>query len=67
MAVVYHDDHYHDNTTGNGYRFLLGVILLAVVLFLMFYYGLPALRSGFSTTTPQVNVPRSVDINVNHK
>ncbi len=66
----------HEHTTAapaaessdSGMGFLMGVILLVVVLFLLFYYGLPALRSGTSQmTTPQVNVPGKVDVNVNHK
>lgn len=46
-----------------GAWFVIGLITLLAVLFLLFYYGLPALRSGFGT--PQINVPGRVDVNVN--
>lgn len=49
--------------TGNGTGFLVGIILLALLVFFFLYYGLPALRSY--TTVPQVNVPGKIDVNVN--
>ena len=70
MAEVTHRDveveHIHDSGGNNGSGFLVGIILLVVVLYLLFYYGLPALR-GAASTTPQVNVPGKIDVNVNHK
>ncbi len=49
---------------GNGMGFLLGVIVLIIFVAVVIIYGLPYLRnmSGF---TAQVNVPKSVDVNVN--
>jgi hypothetical protein len=61
MNEVEHVDHVHNNS-GSGMGFLLGIILLLVVLFLIFYYGLPYLGRA---TNPQVNVPGTIDVNVN--
>lgn len=48
------------NETG-GYGLIIGVIVLLFVGILFFYYGLPAIR-GMST--PQINVPNQIDVNV---
>lgn len=51
-------------TTENdgGLGFVLGVLLLLVVAFLFFVYGLPAITRSFSG--PTVNVPGKIDVNV---
>lgn len=59
-------EHHHHTDEGSGMGFLLGIVLLAVILFLFFYYGLPFLRNS-TATTPQVNVPGQIDVNVNQK
>ena len=41
---------------------LLGVIVAIIALFAIFFYGIPALRSGAGTN---INVPDKVDLNVN--
>jgi hypothetical protein len=66
MAVVRETqiEHIHHDSGNNGNGFLLGIIVLAVVIFLLFYYGIPALRS-VGTSAPQVNVPGKIDVNVN--
>lgn len=46
----------------DGLGFLLGVILLLVVLFLLFYYGLPMIRNTFIQTPV---VPDKIDVNIN--
>lgn len=53
-------------SSGNGMGFLLGVILLIVFVFLLIYYGLPAIRNSFSSGT-QINIPDKVDVNVQQK
>lgn len=58
--------HYQDGTRSSANSFLLGVILLAIVLFALFYWG-GNLISGVTNTAPQVNIPREVDVNVNNK
>lgn len=50
-----------ENDSGMG--FVLGVILLLVVAFLFFVYGLPAITR--SVSAPAVTVPDKVDVNVN--
>ena len=48
--------------SGSGIGMLVGIILLLAIVFLFFAYGLPMLNR--STTTPQVNIPDQVDVNV---
>jgi hypothetical protein len=48
------------SSTGMGFMF--GLILLILFFFLFFYYGLPALRGS---TTPTVNIPEQIDVNIN--
>lgn len=46
---------------------LMGLVLLLVITFLFFFYGLPALRSATQQAPNNVNieVPKQVDVNVN--
>jgi len=63
-----------DNNSSSGIGLVVGIILLLVFVFLLFYYGLPALR-GTANTTPstgsdtsteiRVDVPDEIDVNVN--
>lgn len=48
---------------GSGVGFLMGIVLLAVALFLFFVYGLPFMRQ--TTNTPQINIPGRFDVNLN--
>lgn len=48
----------------NGMGFLLGVIVLILFVLGIYYYGLPLLQRS---TTPSVNVPGKIDVNVNNK
>lgn len=41
---------------------IFGFIVLAVVVFIFFVYGLPAIRNVGS---PQINIPSKIDVNVN--
>lgn len=47
---------------------LVGIVILVMVGFLFFVYGLPALRGTQSTddsnSGPTINVPDTIDINV---
>lgn len=64
MAVIVNNpDHGHTIESNSGLNTLLGVVILAIVVFALLYYGLPALRSGFQA--PQINVPGQIDVNVN--
>ena len=54
-----------DNSNALG--FILGIVLLlALAIFALYYFGgLGRIGSGIST--PQVNVPGKIDVNVNHQ
>jgi len=47
--------------SGNGMGMILGVIVILVIAFLFFVYGLPMLRQS---AAPQINVPGKIDVNV---
>ena len=57
----------HVRTTdgSSGMGFMMGIILFIIFVFALLYYGLPLLRSGMST--PSVNVPGQIDVNVHNK
>ena len=47
----------------NGVGVVLAILLLLALVFALVYYGIPSARNAFSTN---VNVPRSIDVNVNN-
>ena len=49
----------------NGMGFLLGIIVLIVVVVLFLVYGLPYVRNLTGGNGVQINVPKSIDVNVN--
>ncbi len=49
---------------GSGMGMVIGIIVLVIILALFFVYGLPALRNGGSDSGTDVNVPDSIDVNV---
>ncbi len=53
------------NDGGNSMGFLLGAIILVLFGALFFFYGLPYLRG--SNQGPQIEVPSTIDVNVNEK
>lgn len=61
MTDVVHEHHTSDSSGGMG--FLMGFIAIALFIYLLFAFGLPALRRG--SASPQINVPEQVDVNVN--
>jgi hypothetical protein len=58
MATIVNNPPARSNTSGA----LIAVILLLIIAVLFVDYGLPAIRSY---STPQVNVPGKIDVNVN--
>jgi hypothetical protein len=66
MAYVHEHEvdeaHHHTDSGSNAMGWVIGLILVLVVLWLLFVYGLPAIRSA---ATPQVAIPERVDVNVN--
>lgn len=53
------------DTGSNGIGFLVGAMLLVLLVMAVLFYGLPYLRTSMTSTTPQVNVPGKIDVNVN--
>lgn len=49
----------------SGLNWVFALILLIVFMFLVFYFGLPALRRVTTSNVPQINVPDQIDVNVN--
>ena len=47
-----------------GMGMIVGLIVLAVIVFLFFVYGLPAIRQ-MQVATPQINIPSKIDVNIN--
>lgn len=62
MATVINTTPARTSNDESSMGFLLGIILLAVVLFLFFVYGLPLMRQS-TTPAPQINIPGRFDIN----
>jgi hypothetical protein len=62
-------EHIHEGSgSDSGMGFLMGIILLMIFLFLMFYYGLPVLRNSMGAAqAPQINVPSKGQLDVNVK
>jgi hypothetical protein len=66
MATIVNTPATRESDGGMG--FLLGVIALIVFAVLFIYYLLPALQSGFSTSSsPTINVPKDINVNVNQQ
>ncbi len=53
------------NNGSNGLGFLIGVMVVVLLVMAVLFYGLPYLRNTVSSTTPQVNLPGKIDVNVN--
>lgn len=55
--------HEHHTSTGDsGLSWIIGLIVLIVLAWLLFAYGLPLLQS---TNNPQINIPGQIDVNLN--
>lgn len=51
--------------SGGGIGMIIGLIILVAVVYVFFIYGLPAIRNAQWGTTPQVNIPSKIDVNIN--
>ncbi len=49
------------NDSNGGMGMIVGIIVLIVVAYIFFMYGLPAIKQIGS---PQINIPSKIDINV---
>lgn len=54
----------NNSSDNNGMGFLLGIIVLIVFVILFFVYALPYVRGLTGSGRIQVNVPKSIDVNV---
>jgi LPXTG-motif cell wall-anchored protein len=61
MATVINNPSTSDSSS--GVSTMIGMVLLLLVIVFVLMYALPRLRLG--TTTPQINVPDKVDVNIN--
>ncbi len=61
MATIINNPPANDNS-GGPMGMIIGIIVLIVLGYLVYVYGLPAIRQ---MGTPQINVPSKIDVNVN--
>lgn len=61
MATIINNPPANDNSSG-PMGMIIGIIVLIVLVYLGYVYGLPAIRQ---MGTPQINVPSKIDVNVN--
>lgn len=60
MAEIIHE--HESQRDSNSMSWVVGLIVLLVVVFLLFYYGLPVLNRA---SAPAVQIPEKVDVNIN--
>ncbi len=51
--------------SSNALGMIAGVLALFAVVFLLLYFGLPALRRVSAPQVPSISVPEQIDVNVN--
>ena len=61
MTTIVNSPPASDNS-GGPMGMIVGIVILIVVLYLGYVYGLPALRQ---MGTSQINIPSKIDVNVN--
>lgn len=52
--------------SGGGMGMIVGLVVLLVVGYLFFIYGIPAFRQ-MQFGSPQINIPSKIDINVSEQ
>jgi hypothetical protein len=64
MATVINNPAPQEESGGTG--FMVGMMFLLVIVAMMLYWGIPALRSVRQQPAPsQINVPDKIDVNIN--
>ena len=54
----------NNSSNNNGMGFLIGAIVLIVFVVLFFVYALPYIRGFSRSGEVQVNIPKSINVNV---
>ena len=64
MTTIVNNPTPESKSGGSG--FLIGAIVLAVFVFILLYFGIPALKNAgpIQVTTPQIVVPDKIDVTV---
>lgn len=65
MATIINNPPASDNS-GGPVMIIIVLVVLAVLAYLGYVYGLPALQNA-QVGTPQINIPSTIDVNVNQK
>lgn len=50
--------------SGGSIGIIIGLVILAVAVYLFFVYGLPAIQN-MQLGSAQINIPNKIDVNVN--
>jgi hypothetical protein len=53
------------NNSGGPMGMIILLVVIGVLGYLLYAFGLPALRQMRSSETPQINVPSEIDVNIN--
>ncbi len=61
MATIINNPPSNNNSSG-PMGMIIGIIVLIVLVYLGYVYGLPVIRQ---MGTPQINIPSKIDVNVN--
>lgn len=62
MTTIVNNPPASDNS-GGPMGMIVGIVVLIILGYLVFVYGLPALRQMGGS--PQINIPGKIDVNVN--
>ena len=65
MTTIINTPQPNEDSSG-GMGMIIGLVVLVLVGFLFFMYGLPALRQ-MRLGNPQINVPSEIDVNINQE
>jgi hypothetical protein len=59
-------EHVAEDSSSSATNLIIGVLVFLVLAFLLFYFGLPMIRSAAAPAqAPQINVPDKVNVDVN--
>ncbi len=64
MATIINNPPANTDNSGQGAGLIIGLIVLLIIAYLGFVYGLPAIRYR-QFRSPQINIPSKIDVNVN--